>query len=260
MARPSRPRPVRSRAGHSVASVRAALSRAAASARWARLCVPVTWQQQDLLLDFRPSGHRTPHRAVLVVLARAAGHCSVHLVLAVGRRPRNGAAGRLRLRGRARVVFHDRARVEVVRHPAGTVDWDQLLERDRLRGFDLRRPGPLRLTLVDEPACAAEPPSGPGGPMAATRVLLTFHHGLLDAWSVFVLLEEFCRAYLADGVLPGGERRPDIRDWARWLAGQDLAPARDFWTRAVPGDAPRCCPAGPDPTPGRAAAGVPRCG
>ncbi|MEU0575370.1 condensation domain-containing protein [Dermacoccus nishinomiyaensis] len=149
-----------------------------------------------------------------------------------------------------RLVFHDRVRAEVVRHRAGSVDWEELLERDRLRGFDLRRPGPLRITLVDEPVHVAgalpDCPAGGSGPVTATRVLLTFHHALLDSWSVWVLLEEFCRAYLTDGVLPGGERRPDIRDWAHWLEAQDPAPARDFWTRDRPGGTV-LLPAGPGP-------------
>ncbi|MZE45868.1 hypothetical protein GTY49_23595, partial [Streptomyces sp. SID5477] len=126
-----------------------------------------------------------------------------------------------------RLVLHEHAGVEVVRHPPGSVDFDRLRERDRLRGFDLRRPGLLRLNLVDEPH-----PAG-GGP-AGARVLLTFHHVMLDGWSVSVLLQEFYRAYLAGGRLPGGERRPDIRDYARWLARQDTAPARDFWSSAIP--------------------------
>jgi Condensation domain len=144
---------------------------------------------------------------------------------------------------RPRIVFHERARADVVRHPPGSVDWDVLLERDRLRGFDLRRPGPLRVTLVDLVDLAA----GPGPVPATARVLVTFHHGLLDTWSAHVLLGEFCRAYLGGGVLPGGERRPDLRDWAEWLTRQDTAPARDFWARAIPAGALAVLPAVPGP-------------
>lgn len=128
-----------------------------------------------------------------------------------------------------RPVVHAHTPAEVLRHPAGTVDWDELLEQDRLRGIDPHRPGPLRVTLVD----------GPGGTI---RVLLTFHHALLDAWSVSLLLDSFYRAYLAGGALPGGERRPDLRDWARWLDRQDTAPARDFWTRVIPATPPVVLP------------------
>lgn len=135
-----------------------------------------------------------------------------------------------------RVITHPYVPAEVVRHPAGTVDWDELLERDRHRGFAPHRPGPLRVTLLD-------------GPGDTTRFLLTFHPALLDAWSISLLLEAFYRAYLAGGALPGGERRPDLRDWTRWLDRQDTAPARDFWTRTIPASPPAVRP-GPAPHPG----------
>lgn len=131
------------------------------------------------------------------------------------------------------IVFHPHARTQVIRHPAGTVDWDGVLEQDRLHGFDVSRPGPMRVTLVDT------------GAPDSTRVLLTFHTGLLDARSVFVLLNEFSRAYLAGGVLPGGERRPDIRDWMCWLEHQDTAPAQDFFSRALPNGTPVVLPVPP---------------
>lgn len=143
------------------------------------------------------------------------------------------------------IVVHDHAAAEVVRHPTGTVDWDELIARDRLRGFDLRVPGLLRATLVDD-ACPSD-----AGRTPSTRVLITFHHVLLDGWSVSVLLQEFYRAYLAEGSLPGSERRPDIRDYARWLAEQDTAAAREFWSAAVPSAAPAIRPALPGPATGQ---------
>ncbi|MFC9117881.1 condensation domain-containing protein [Streptomyces sp. NPDC057092] len=150
-----------------------------------------------------------------------------------------------------RLLLHEHARVEVVRHPAGTTDFEELKHQDRLRGFDPRTPGLLRLNLLDEGA----PPGGP----PSVRVLLTFHPVLLDGWSVSVLLQEFYRAYLAGGRLPGGERRPDIRDYARWLARQDTGPARDFWAGTVPAVPAQVLPAVPGPPtgltgPGRAEA------
>ncbi len=150
-----------------------------------------------------------------------------------------------------RLLLHEHARVEVVRHPAGTTDFEELKHQDRLRGFDPRTPGLLRLNLLDEGA----PPGGP----PSVRVLLTFHPVLLDGWSVSVLLQEFYRAYLAGGRLPGGERRPDIRDYARWLARQDTGPARDFWAGTVPAAPAQVLPAVPGPPtgltgPGRAEA------
>ncbi|AVZ77942.1 peptide synthase condensation domain-containing protein (plasmid) [Streptomyces lunaelactis] len=133
------------------------------------------------------------------------------------------------------IVVHDKVEPEVVRLAHGTADWRTLVERDRSRGLDPRRPGPLRVTVLG------------GGPVmfataTPTRVLLTYHHALLDGWSVRLLLREFYRAYLAGGLLPGGERRPDMGDYAQWLTGQYTAPAQDFWSRSVP--------PGPAPAPG----------
>ncbi|TRV73203.1 peptide synthase condensation domain-containing protein [Streptomyces sp. 130] len=125
------------------------------------------------------------------------------------------------------IVCHEGAGPEVLRFPPGSVDWHALVEADRRRGLDPRRPGPLRVTFLG------------GGPDAAgsTRLLLSFHPALLDDWSVRLLLHEFYRAYLAGGELPGGTRRPDLGDYTRWLAAQDTAPAREFWRDAPPGPA-----------------------
>ncbi|MDH6709322.1 hypothetical protein P3T27_006068 [Kitasatospora sp. MAA19] len=135
-------------------------------------------------------------------------------------------------------VLHERAVPEVTRHPHGAVGWDDLLEADRLRGFDLRRPALLRATLLD---------SGPqdADDLPATRVLLTYHHAMLDGWSVRLLLQAFYRAYLTGGVLPGGERRPDVRDHARWLAAQGSDAAREFWATRTAARA--VLPLAPDP-------------
>ncbi|MFI6149236.1 condensation domain-containing protein [Streptomyces sp. NPDC051109] len=123
-----------------------------------------------------------------------------------------------------RVLVHPHASPQIVRHPHGTADWHSLLVSERLRPFDLRRPGLMRIALLDERAGSAGP----------TRIALTYHHAMLDGWSVRLLLRAFYRAYRAEGRPTGGERRPDVRDHLRWLAGQDLAPPRAFWSRAAP--------------------------
>ncbi|MEU8891599.1 condensation domain-containing protein [Streptomyces sp. NPDC048442] len=123
-----------------------------------------------------------------------------------------------------RLVQHDRIIPEVVLLSYATTDWNTVVEADRRRGLDPRGRGPLRITVLS------------GGPVGAaaepTRVLLTFHHALLDGRSVRILLQEFYRAYLADGRLPGGERRPDLGDYLRWLGDRNTAPAQEFWAGA----------------------------
>ncbi|MET8944922.1 condensation domain-containing protein [Streptomyces sp. NPDC004542] len=141
-----------------------------------------------------------------------------------------------------RAVLFDTCAPDVARHTHGAfAGREDLMAAERSRGFDLRRPGLLRIALLDGPPA----PSFQDEP--ATDMVLTYHRALLDSWSVRVLVRAFYRAYLAGGSLPGGERRPDLRDYTRWLDRQDPAPARDFWrrtaavapaplTRAAPGE------------------------
>jgi Condensation domain len=140
--------------------------------------------------------------------------------------------------GAVRLVLHERAAVEVVRRPHGDAGWSELLRQDRERGFELYRPGLLRVALLDGP------PEPAGAGRSPTRLLVTYHRALLDERGARLLVRQFYRSYLAGGVLPGGDRRPDIRDHARWLAGQDRAGAREFWAAAAP-------PAGAAVSPGR---------
>ncbi|MEV3915011.1 condensation domain-containing protein [Streptomyces canus] len=131
-----------------------------------------------------------------------------------------------------RVVLHRRTAPEVVGHPHGSfADRSALMEHERRRGFDLRRPGLLRVALLSGEG------TKPTGPPPYTDVLVTYHRALLDRWSVYLLLREFYRAYLAGTPLPGGERRPDLRDYGRWLNARDLAPAREFWLPDADADA-----------------------
>ena len=131
--------------------------------------------------------------------------------------------------GAPRLVLHERAAVEVVHHRHTTASFSDLLRRDRAREFALHRPGLLRLTLLDGP-----PRPAATGPAATTRILLSYPHALLDERGAQLLVREFYRAYLADGVAPGGERRPDIRDHGSWLRRQDTDAARRFWATAAP--------------------------
>ncbi|MGW4109866.1 amino acid adenylation domain-containing protein [Actinosynnema sp. NPDC004786] len=116
---------------------------------------------------------------------------------------------------------------EHVRLPVTILDWTDLdataradrlrdlLAEDRARGIDLARPPLMRVAIA-----RLSPTS--------VQVLWTFHHVLLDGWSVFHVLSD---------VLGAGEpapRRP-FRDYVAWLAGQDEAAAEAHW-RGVLGD------------------------
>lgn len=94
----------------------------------------------------------------------------------------------------------------------------QMIDDDRAAGFDLNM-GPLwRLTLWPE--------------REGWQVLLTFHHLLLDGWSVALVVADFYRTYLGaatrTAVCP-----VDLRTYAHWLAERDLSAARRFWASAL---------------------------
>ncbi|WP_262064367.1 condensation domain-containing protein [Streptomyces sp. STR69] len=146
--------------------------------------------------------------------------------------------------GTPRLVLHDSAAVEVVRHAHTDVGRDDLLRRERARGFEPYRPGLLRVSLL------GRPPDTGGAGHPPTRLLVTYHRALLDEHGARLLVRRFYRSYLAGGVLPGAARRPGIRDHAHWPARRDPAAARELWAAAAP-------PAGAAVGPGRAG-GPPR--
>ncbi|MEU4626608.1 amino acid adenylation domain-containing protein [Actinoplanes sp. NPDC023801] len=130
--------------------------------------------------------------------------------------------------------------VQVVHHrvqlPVTQLDWtglteagrrdrlQRLLDDDRAAGLDLTRPPLMRLTLAR---------------LSATEVqaLWTFHHLLLDGWSVFQVLADVFATHAAlrsgqPATLPA--RRP-FRDYLAWLSGQDDAPMERYWRTALAG-------------------------
>ena len=85
----------------------------------------------------------------------------------------------------------------------------------------------------------------------AHRLVWTFHHLLLDGWSLPLVLRDLFDVY---GALTRGEEvrlagsRP-FRDYVAWLAGQDRDRAETFWRRALAGLRE------PTPLPGQRASG-----
>src|SRR5204863_4370892 len=109
---------------------------------------------------------------------------------------------------------------------------DRLLAEDRAGGLDLRVAPLLRLAL----ARLSD---------TEVRVVWTFHHVLLDGWSVFqVLTDVFAyHAALAAGRRPEPVARRPFSDYMRWLGGRDHAEAEAYWRRVVAGfDSPTPLP------------------
>ncbi len=119
--------------------------------------------------------------------------------------------------------------------PVETFDWSdlasperaarlaELVATDRRRGFDLSRAPLMRLSIVrlgDE-----------------HRVVWTYHHLILDGWSVGALLQEagdLYQAFAAGRPRTPVARRP-FRDYVAWLRAQGLAEAEEYWKSRLAG-------------------------
>ncbi|MBO1419238.1 non-ribosomal peptide synthetase, partial [Streptomyces sp. FH025] len=126
-------------------------------------------------------------------------------------------------------VVHRHAPLPVTDH-----DWSDLTEAERearlerllaerqARPLALDRAPLLRLDLIR---------LGPD----AVRVVWTFHHVLLDGWSVFHVLSDVLAAHaaLARGEVPELPERRPFADYVGWLAARDTAPAQAHWRTAL---------------------------
>ena len=97
-----------------------------------------------------------------------------------------------------------------------------LLEEDKLLGFDMSRAPLMRLTLIRK----AED---------AYQVIWTFHHILLDGWSVSLFTSEVAAIYsaLSHGVAPRLDLSIPYRNYIVWLQQQNFAQAESFWRQAL---------------------------
>jgi amino acid adenylation domain-containing protein len=99
------------------------------------------------------------------------------------------------------------------------------LADDRRRGFDLAKAPPQRFALIEL------------GPQSH-RLVWSYHHAVLDGWSMQQLLREMLEIYsrLRRGDEPrlaAPATRP--RDYVSWLRRQDSEAARRYWREALAG-------------------------
>ncbi len=101
---------------------------------------------------------------------------------------------------------------------------EHLLGTDREDGFDLSRPPLMRLICI-------ELESG------NLQFIWSFHHLLLDGWSVQLLLKEVAAFYggFSQGRSLELERSRPYGDYIGWLQEQDLREAEIFWRRTFDG-------------------------
>ncbi|WP_063756241.1 non-ribosomal peptide synthetase [Streptomyces sp. NRRL S-920] len=119
------------------------------------------------------------------------------------------------------VTEHDWSALPADRQAA---ELERLLADERAHGIALDRAPLLRLALVR---------LGPD----AVRVVWTFHHVLLDGWSVFHVLSDVTAAHaaLTRGERPHLPERRPFADYAAWLAARETHQAREHWRAALAG-------------------------
>ena len=98
------------------------------------------------------------------------------------------------------------------------------LKADRERGFDLSEAPLIRLVVI-----RLSP--------AAWQLVLSFHHVLLDGWSVAIVFREASALYQA--YCRGEDARLEpprpFEDYIAWLQEQDFSGAEPFWRRILQG-------------------------
>ncbi|MFD4668658.1 non-ribosomal peptide synthase/polyketide synthase [Lentzea sp. NPDC058450] len=134
-----------------------------------------------------------------------------------------------------------------VRVPVEHHDWSGLSEEDLDRELgamtlDLRQAPLMRIDLAR---------------MDEDEVLLvwTFHHVLLDGWSLAQVFTEVCEQYraIADGRPAAVVTRRPFRDYLRWLGTQDRSEAERHWRGVLAGfSAPTTLPYDRSPAEGHA--------
>ncbi len=102
--------------------------------------------------------------------------------------------------------------------------WQHLVADDRRRGFDPSRAPLARVTLVRLSA-------------GEHRCLLSYHHLLMDAWSLPLVLRELLAFY--DAFRSGNDLELPLprpyRNYIAWLERQDAARAEGFWRQRLRG-------------------------
>ena len=104
-------------------------------------------------------------------------------------------------------------------------EWvEEFRRRERLRGFDLARELPYRLAIVQ---LADE----------SFKVVWTFHHIIVDGWSVELLLADLRRIYCAVDDSDVGHREVQVpySRYIQWLLERDSDASRQFWRARLDG-------------------------
>ncbi len=97
-----------------------------------------------------------------------------------------------------------------------------ILAEARAERFDLAVPPLMRFALV---RLAAD----------VHRLIITYHHMLMDGWSMPILTHELLALYARKGDAASLPRVTPYRDYLAWIAGRDRAAAVAAWQEALAG-------------------------
>ena len=102
-------------------------------------------------------------------------------------------------------------------------DLDEIMQEDLARGFDLAADAPVRITVIDRPD--------------ETQLLLTYHHIILDGWSLSILLDELLHLLRDPSELPAAPSSDahGAAALAQHIAAADTAAADDYWDEVLTG-------------------------
>jgi len=100
--------------------------------------------------------------------------------------------------------------------------WRAFLEEDRSRGFRLEQAPVVRFALIR----VAE---------TRTRFLWSFHHIVLDGWSVRLVFDEVLQIYSQNEQSPPLAPAVPFAAFIAWLDEADAGPAKAFWTETLKG-------------------------
>src|SRR5262245_24164441 len=125
-------------------------------------------------------------------------------------------------------VVHRDVALPVQRHDWSDLDEQGQQERlaklqaeERAAGFDIESAPLLRLHVIRLS-------------QRRHKVIWTYHHVLMDGWSVPNFLDELMSRYRSATIgTPPPPAVPAYRDYIAWLQRQDLREARDFWTTTL---------------------------
>ncbi|MGW0518409.1 non-ribosomal peptide synthase/polyketide synthase [Crossiella sp. NPDC003009] len=147
-------------------------------------------------------------------------------------------------------VVHRQVPLPIARHDLRALsevdrarELDRIVAADRAAAIDLTAPPLLRLTLART---------------GADEVVLvwSFHHILLDGWSLGQVFAEVCTQYAGQitGAAPELPARRPFRDYLQWLDQQDPAAAEAHWRSVLAGfTSPTPLPVDRQPGPNHAA-------